>query len=79
MIKSLVIIVVIGVTSFIYTDMQSPSVFYSGVFPFIVFFSLIALGVWFVMLFHKLGIKQTSNSSSGGFWGGDGGGGSDGA
>lgn len=75
MIKSLLIIISLGVPSFIYTDIQSSSVFDSIMLPLIVFIALVSLAFWFVVLFHKLGINQTVDSSSGGSSGFDGGGG----
>ena len=78
MIKSLFIIIALGVPSFIYTDIQSSSAFYSIMLPLIVFSTLVSLAFWFVTLFHKLGVNQTTSSSSGdssGFGGFDGGGG----
>lgn len=78
MIKSLLIIIALGVPSFMYTDIQSSSAFYSIILPLTVFVTLVSLAFWFVALFHKLGIDQTAGSSSGdssGFGGFDGGGG----
>jgi hypothetical protein len=81
MIKSFLIIVLIGGASFVYTDIDSPSVFYSGVFPLLVLLALLALAVWCVLLFYRLGIAQTANTTAGepgGFGDFDGGGGGDG-
>lgn len=78
MIKAIILICTIGVTSFIYTDLESSNAFFSMVLPFFDFVALVSLALWFVMLFHKKGITQTSDSSagdSGGFGGFDGGGG----
>ena len=81
MIKSILLIIALGVASFTFTDIRSSSVLYSIILPFFVFISLVALGFWFVALFHKVGINQTS-STSGGDVGGigefDGSGGGDG-
>lgn len=74
MIKSVPVIVLIGATSFICTDIQSPSVFCSVVLRAIDFLALVALGLWFVLLFYRQGVKQTA----GGFGGFDAGGGNDG-
>ncbi|MES9831725.1 MAG: hypothetical protein ABW157_02225 [Candidatus Thiodiazotropha sp. LLP2] len=78
MIKSLIIIFVVGSISFYYTNIESSSAFVSVVLPIVDFFAMVALGLWFITLFHKIGINQTSNSSDGGstgfFGGGDGGG-----
>jgi uncharacterized membrane protein YgcG len=82
MIKSLISILALGGLSFFYTDIESTSLLLSILLPVVVFLSLLALGFWFVALFYKLGIKQTSNNSgdlsgSGFFGGGDSGGGGD--
>jgi hypothetical protein len=80
MIRSLLIIVLIGGTSLVYTDIDSPSVFYSRVLPPTLLLALMAPAVWFVLLFHRLGVTQIANSSGGepgGFGDPDGGGGSD--
>ena len=81
MIRSLLIIVLIGGTSFVYTDIDSSSVFYSGVLPLLVLLALVAAALWFVLLFHRLGVTQTTHSRGGepgGFGDFDGGGGGDG-
>ena len=81
MIKSVRVIVLIGATSFICTDIQSPSVFCSVVLRAIDFLALVALGLWFVLLFYGQVVKQTASPSggdAGGFGGFDGGGGNDG-
>lgn len=78
MIKTILLIITIGVTSFIYTDIESSNAFFSMVLPFIDFVALVSLALWFVMLFHKKGITQTSGSDGGdssGIGGFDGGGG----
>lgn len=78
MIKSLIAILLIGVISFYYVDIEGESAFLSVVFPVITFLSVLALGFWFVALFHKLGINQSASAiggDSGGFGGCDGGGG----
>lgn len=79
MIKSIILICIIGATSFTYTDLESESAFFSMFLPFIDFLSLVAIALWFVALFHKKGITQTTEShkgdSGGGFGGFDGGGG----
>jgi hypothetical protein len=64
MIKSLFIIIVVGVSSFFYTDIKSNSAFYSGVLPFVDFIVLVALAIWFVVMFQRQGISQTTNYSS---------------
>ena len=78
MIKSIILICIIGTTSIIYTDLKNPNTFFSMFLPFIDFISLVALALWFVTLFHKKGITQTTASQNGdtggGFGGFDGGG-----
>ena len=79
MIKSLFIIIVTGVISFIYTDIQSSSVLYADILPLIVFIALVAFAVWFVVLFHNCGGNQIDGtrgadlSGFGGYDGGEGG------
>ena len=75
MFKSLILICAIGVTSFIFTDIGSASTFFGLVLPLVFFLSLIAIALWFVMLFHKKGVTQTTHSGGGGTGGFDGGGG----
>jgi len=74
MIKSIIIICTIGATSFIYTDIESSNVLFSMVLPFVNFLLLISVAIWFVMLFHKNGVNQTTNSRGGDSSGFDGGG-----
>jgi hypothetical protein len=76
MIKSLFIIIVSGVISFIFTDIQSSSLLQSAILPFIVFIALVAFAVWLVALSHSFDINQTAGNSgadAGGFGGYDGG------
>ena len=75
MIKSIVLIILIGVSSFIYIDIENENIFFSTFLPVIFVLSLMALGFWFVALFHKKGINQTDShhgDSGGGFDGGGG-------
>lgn len=74
MIKSFILITAIGVTSFIYTDIEGSSVFRGIVLPVVDVMSLVAIAIWFVMMFHQKGISQTIDSG-GGDGGGFGGGG----
>jgi uncharacterized membrane protein YgcG len=81
MIKSLIIIIIIGITSFSYTNIESNSVFLSVALPILFFISLVALAIWFVAFFNKNNISQTTDSrgsDSGGLGGFDGGGNGDG-
>lgn len=81
MTKSLILIILIGVVSFVFTDLRSPSVLYSILLPVLDLLASIFLAIWFVVLFYKLDIKQTASSGSGdvgGFGGFDGGGDCDG-
>jgi len=77
MIKSLIFILIIGLTAFSYTDLAANSMLNSLILPIVILLSLFALGFWFVALFHKYGINQTSNSNGtdssgvGGFDSGD--------
>lgn len=78
MIKGFILICAIGFTSFIYTDIESSNSFFRIVLPLINFLVLVSLAIWFVLLFHKMGVSQTTDSrgdGSGGFGGFDGGGG----
>jgi len=73
MLKSLFLIILIGGFSFLYTDIESSSLLFSLFLPIVDFLVLIALGFWFVALFHKTGVNQSSSGSDGtGFLGGDG-------
>jgi len=77
MIKSLILILATGITSLIYTDLSDSNILFSVILPIVDFFCFVSLGVWFVILFHKNGITQTSSSSGdsgGGFNDFDGGG-----
>lgn len=79
MMKYLFILIFTGTISFIFTDMESSSSFYSVVLPVVNVIILILMAAWFAVLLHKLGKKQcnTSHGSDvggfGGFGGGDGG------
>jgi hypothetical protein len=80
MIKSLLIIVLIGGSAFVYTDIDSPSAIYSGVVPLMVLLALVALAVWFVLFIYRLSTTQTATSdggAAGGFGDFDRGGGGD--
>ena len=72
MIKSFITIVAIGGISFFYTDIESSSIVLSILFPIIDFLVLVAMGLWFVILFHRGGISQTSGSSGDASFFGDG-------
>ena len=65
MIKSLILISIVGATSFTYTDLESDSAFFSIFLPFVDFCSLVALALWFVTLFHKKGITQSTGPYNG--------------
>ncbi len=74
--KSILLIIIIGTTSFIYTDIESENILFSVLLPLIDFISLVAVAIWFVIFFHRQGISQTFDSNGGGDSGGfDGGGG----
>jgi len=75
MTKSIILIVVIGVMSFKYTDFNSSNIFFSIILPIVDFFSLVSMALWFVILFHRRGISQTVSSGGGDTGGIDGGGG----
>ena len=77
MTKSLLLICTSGGISLFYADIESSGVFLRIVLPVVIFLSLIALALWFVILFHKKGIKQTLDSHDGGGTGGFGGDGGD--
>ena len=74
MIKGLILILLVGLPALHFTELGSDSAFRSVVLPVICLFSVIALALWFVTLFHRLNVAQTSNSSNGGGVGGVGGG-----
>ena len=57
---SFLIIVITAFISFFFTDLESDSVFFSLVLPFVDFIILIVAALWLVFLFHKFGINQTS-------------------
>ena len=62
----LVIVSVLAPTCF-YSDLASDSFIYSRLFPFLFTASAIALALWVVVLFHKMGIDQVSDSNND-FW-----------
>ena len=74
MIKSFILITATGVSSFTYTDIESSGAFHSIVLPIVDVMSLIAIAIWFVMMFHKKGVSQTIDSGGGDGGGFDGGG-----
>jgi hypothetical protein len=80
---SLIAIIVIGGFSIYFADLNAESAFATVVLPLAILLSLIGLALWFVCLFHKLGVKQVDDSSAGGvaggFSSGDSGGGDGGA
>ena len=71
------IIVGVGLVAFYFADLNATYAWRSVVLPIILGLSLFALAVWFVLLFHRKGISQHTDSSDiggpGGFGGGDGG------
>lgn len=62
MFRYLCVILLLGASAIFYTDLESNSLFESRIFPVFFFISLVSLAIWFVVLFHKRGIKQTINS-----------------
>lgn len=65
--KSLFLIIVFGVTSFIFTDIHSLSLFYSAVLPLFTFIALLFFVVWFVTflrLFKSYQITYSDISNS---------------
>ena len=72
--KNILLITIIGTTSFIYTDIESQNILFSVILPLLVFLSLVAIAIWFVMFFHRQGISQTFDSTGGDSGGFDGGG-----
>jgi len=79
MIKSLLVILLVGYLSIYNADFDSESVIYSVLLPILSVISLIVLALWLVSHFHKKGISQTSSKGGGGMdFFGDGSGGGDG-
>lgn len=83
MFKSIFIIIAVGAISFYYTDLNSTSKFYSSILPLVDFIAMVALAIWFVVLFYLQGVNQTTGSGNldtnafvgfGGYDGGEGGG-----
>ncbi|MEE8398698.1 MAG: hypothetical protein V3S89_06815 [Desulfobacterales bacterium] len=56
----LLILVGVGAVSFYFTDIGSTSFFISRVLLIVDFVVLMAVGIWFALLFHDLGIDQVS-------------------
>jgi membrane protease YdiL (CAAX protease family) len=77
MLLKLIIILVVGGTSIYFSDFESEAALNSIALPIVAAIALISLALWFVALFHNLGVKQTYSSSSDGGTGigGDAGGG----
>lgn len=77
MIKALAIILLIGLPALRYAELGSDSAVEAVLLPVLCLFSGIALAVWFVLLFYKLGVKQSGltghGDGVGGFGSGDGG------
>lgn len=48
----------IGVTAYTFTEIESESVFLSVVLPIIVFLSLVSSMTWLAVLFHKMGVDK---------------------
>lgn len=63
MLLSLILIVLGGAVSFYFTDIHSKSFFLSRVLLIADFIVLMALGLWFVFLFQKLGVNQVTGPS----------------
>ena len=70
MVKSLLAIILLGVAAYFFSDLEADSKVVSVLLPLVVFGSLVSLCVWFVVLFHRRGIKQTGLSGSDGVSGG---------
>ena len=81
MLLRLIFILAVGGTSIYFSDFESEAVLSSILLPIVATLALISLALWFVALFHKLGVKQTYSSSSDGGtgFGGDVGGGDGGS
>ena len=76
MFRSLIVILLIGGTSFYHTDISSDAMLNGVLLPLVDFFSAVALVLWIVLFLHKRGIRQafgTGDAGSG--FGGDIGGG----
>jgi hypothetical protein len=66
MLRSLIVMLVLGGLSFYHTDLGSESVWRSLVLPLLDFFFLVALAVWLVLFFHRRGIDQNASRGDGG-------------
>ena len=58
MFKSLIIILAIGVTSYVFTDLDGESTLVSVVLPIIVFMSLVSFAIWLVIFIRKTGLDK---------------------
>jgi len=65
MLLGLILIVIWGAVSFYFTDLESASFFLSRVLLVVDFIAVMALGVWFVLLFQNLGMNQITGPSDG--------------
>ena len=77
MIRSLLLILGVGVPALWFTELGHDSAIYGVLLPLVSFASLIALGFWLVAFFHRAGVPQSGYTpgSGGGGGGGIGGGG----
>ena len=65
MFRILVAIVGIAAAGAHYSDLSSPSAFKSVFLPLCAVLAFVALALWFVVLFHRKGMSQTSSTRGG--------------
>ena len=58
MFKALVLIILAGVISYAFTDIENKSIFLSVVLPIVVLMSLISFVIWLVLVVNKSGIDR---------------------
>ena len=58
MLKSLIVILLVGVLSYAFTDIDSQSLLLSVVLPIVVLMSIISAAIWLVLLFRMIGLDD---------------------
>jgi hypothetical protein len=58
MLKSLIIIIPVGVLSYTFTDVETQSLLQSVVLPIAVLMSIISAVIWLVLLFSMIGVDE---------------------
>jgi len=58
MFKVLTGIMAVGASAYVFTDIDSQSVFPSVLLPLLVFFSIVAFAIWLVLFIQKAGLDN---------------------